>query len=137
MNYMKIKILGSGATQPAPRPCCDCDTCKKAKEEKIEFRTGPSIFIEDEKILIDTPEEIRQDLEKFQRLGFVVFGSLVLGRDEHKYPDSFIEIADILCSCKAPFTVHILVPFPGTSLYRKLGKVSRILTDDFSRYSFE
>ena len=56
---MKLKIIGSGGCVSTPKPCCSCKICKEAREKGFPYaRTGCSLFIEDEKILIDTPEDI-------------------------------------------------------------------------------
>lgn len=56
---MKLKIIGSGGCVSLPKPCCTCKICKEAREKGFPYaRTGCSLFIEDEKILIDTPEDI-------------------------------------------------------------------------------
>lgn len=60
---MKIKITGSGGCVSTPRPCCGCPVCRQAREKGFPYaRTGCSLFIEDEKILIDTPEDINYAL---------------------------------------------------------------------------
>lgn len=60
---MKIKIIGSGGCVSTPRPCCSCRVCTEAREKGFPYaRTGCSLFIEDEKILIDTPEDINYAL---------------------------------------------------------------------------
>lgn len=60
---MKIKITGSGGCVSTPKPCCGCPVCKQAREKGFPYaRTGCSLFIEDEKILIDTPEDINYSL---------------------------------------------------------------------------
>lgn len=56
---MKLKIIGSGGCVSMPKPCCSCRVCKEAREKGFPYaRTGCSLFIEEEKILIDTPEDI-------------------------------------------------------------------------------
>lgn len=56
---MKLKIIGSGGCVSTPKPCCNCRVCKEAREKGFPYaRTGCSLFIEDEKILFDTPEDI-------------------------------------------------------------------------------
>lgn len=60
---MKIKIIGSGGCVSTPRPCCNCPVCVEAREKGFPYaRTGCSLFIEDENILIDTPEDINYSL---------------------------------------------------------------------------
>ena len=56
---MKLKIVGSGGCVSTPKPCCTCRVCKEAREKGFPYaRSGCSLFIEDEKILFDTPEDI-------------------------------------------------------------------------------
>lgn len=60
---MKIKIIGSGGCVSTPKPCCDCRVCKEAREKGFPYaRTGCSIYIEEMKLLIDTPEDINYAL---------------------------------------------------------------------------
>lgn len=62
---MKLIILGSGGSVSIPRPFCNCKNCEKARREGIPYsRTGSSLFIPQEKILFDTPEEIRLQFER-------------------------------------------------------------------------
>lgn len=50
-----------------PKPLCQCDICKEARRKGPPFeRTGPSAFIYDENILIDTPAEISFQLNRSQ-----------------------------------------------------------------------
>lgn len=85
-----------------------------------------------------TSKEIMADLEAFQRYGFAVFGSLILGLDGHKYPDTFIEIADYFfkSDVAVPVSLHLAVPFPHTPFHARLKKEGRILTNDLSKYNF-
>lgn len=60
---MKIKIIGSGGCVSTPRPCCNCRVCKEAREKGFPYaRTGCSMYIEENKLLIDTPEDINYAL---------------------------------------------------------------------------
>lgn len=57
---MKIEILGSGGAAGIPRPGHDDAINKQAREKGIPYaRMGPSIFIHDIDLIIDTPEEIK------------------------------------------------------------------------------
>lgn len=56
---MKLKILGSGATQPIPRPCCSCAVCEEARKKgKPYSRKGCALFIQDTNSLFDTPPDV-------------------------------------------------------------------------------
>ena len=59
---MRLTITGSGGFRRTPRPGCDCAVCQEAREQGTQ-RLGPSMFIHDENILFDTPEEIAAELE--------------------------------------------------------------------------
>jgi phosphoribosyl 1,2-cyclic phosphate phosphodiesterase len=60
---MKMTILGSGGIESVPKPCCNCNRCQEAiKKGGSCIRTGPSLYIDSAKVLIDTPEEIRTQL---------------------------------------------------------------------------
>lgn len=62
---MELTILGSGGCTVIPRPLCQCRVCKEAREKGGPYeKTGPSIFIHDENILIDTPAEIAYQLNR-------------------------------------------------------------------------
>ena len=62
---MKLTILGSGGCQIIPRPCCQCKICREARAKGIPYeRLGPSMFIEDESVLFDAPEEIGVELNR-------------------------------------------------------------------------
>ncbi|MFH0922751.1 MAG: MBL fold metallo-hydrolase [Candidatus Micrarchaeota archaeon] len=60
---MKLTVLGSGGALTFPRPCCDCANCHEAKSKGIPYsRTGPSLFLHDDAVLFDSPEETTAQL---------------------------------------------------------------------------
>ena len=62
---MKLNLLGTGGVTPIPKPCCNCDICVGARNKKIsDYQIGPSMFVYDDNILFDTPEEIRFGLNR-------------------------------------------------------------------------
>lgn len=62
---MKVEILGSGGAITTPAPGCGCRVCSKARKFGLPYsRTGPGIFIHGPDILIDTSEEIKQQLNR-------------------------------------------------------------------------
>lgn len=62
---MKIEILGSGGAITTPKPCCKCRVCMEARERGVPYsRTGPSYFIHSLNLLVDTPEEIKFQLNR-------------------------------------------------------------------------
>lgn len=56
---MRLKIVGSGGMFQIPNPFCKCPICEEARTKRGKYeRLGPSIYIEDIQMLIDTPEDI-------------------------------------------------------------------------------
>jgi phosphoribosyl 1,2-cyclic phosphate phosphodiesterase len=56
---MKWTILGSGGCMEIPKPLCQCRVCREAREKGIPYsRAGPSAYLHDVRVLIDTPAEI-------------------------------------------------------------------------------
>jgi phosphoribosyl 1,2-cyclic phosphate phosphodiesterase len=76
---MKLSILGSGGCMVIPKPLCQCQICIEAREKGVPFeRTGPSAFIYDENILIDTPAEIAFQLNRsrIESIDYLMFTHL-------------------------------------------------------------
>jgi phosphoribosyl 1,2-cyclic phosphate phosphodiesterase len=74
-----LTILGSGGCTVIPKPLCQCRICKEARRKGVPYkRTGPSAFIHDENILIDTPAEIAHQLNRFsiERIDYLIFSHL-------------------------------------------------------------
>lgn len=62
---MRIEILGSGGATTTPRPGCHCPVCVEARARGVPYsRSGPAIFIHGPDLLIDTPEEIKDQLNR-------------------------------------------------------------------------
>jgi radical SAM superfamily enzyme YgiQ (UPF0313 family) len=80
------------------------------------------------------PEDYARRVAIFHRYGIQVNGSFVLGFD-HDRPDVFertvawIEANRLECA-----TFHILTPYPGTPLFRRLEAEGRILHLDWDKY---
>jgi|GEM_PF-32259 len=80
------------------------------------------------------PEEYARRVQVFKDQGIHVNGSFVFGFDNDK-PDVFektvawIEETRLACA-----TFHILTPYPGTPLFRKLEAEGRLLHTDWNRY---
>ena len=64
---MKFIMLGSGGYIRIPRACCNCRVCSEARKKGYPYkRLGQSLFLEDENILFDTPEDINEELNHLQ-----------------------------------------------------------------------
>jgi phosphoribosyl 1,2-cyclic phosphate phosphodiesterase len=62
---MELTVLGSGGCTVIPKPLCSCSICKEARGKGVPYeRTGPSAFLHDANLLIDTPAEIAQQLNR-------------------------------------------------------------------------
>ncbi|MFO7984554.1 MAG: MBL fold metallo-hydrolase [Desulfatiglandaceae bacterium] len=62
---MELTILGSGGCMVIPKPLCKCRVCTEARVKGRPYeRTGPSSFLHDENLLIDTPAEIVLQLNR-------------------------------------------------------------------------
>jgi phosphoribosyl 1,2-cyclic phosphate phosphodiesterase len=60
---LRLEVLGSAGAVATPRPGCSCRVCVEAQTKGVPYsRTGPSLFVHDVGLLIDTPEECRQQL---------------------------------------------------------------------------
>ena len=76
---MKWTILGSGGCMVIPKPLCRCRVCHEAREKGIPYsRAGPSSFLHDINLLIDTPAEISSLLNRshIRNIDYVTFTHL-------------------------------------------------------------
>ena len=79
-------------------------------------------------------EEYARRVELFHRAGIQVNGSFVVGFDGDG-PEVFERTAQWIESTRLECaTFHILTPYPGTPLFRRLEAEGRILHRDWSRY---
>lgn len=76
---MKLTVLGSGGCTIIPRPLCDCRVCQEARRRGEPYRrTGPSLFLNDIRLLIDTPAESAYQLNRqaIQQVDYLMFTHL-------------------------------------------------------------
>ncbi|WP_244155463.1 MBL fold metallo-hydrolase [Desulfatiglans anilini] len=62
-----------------PKPLCECGVCSEARHKGGRYRrTGPSAFIHDEHVLIDTPAEICEQINRcgLNRIDHLLFTHL-------------------------------------------------------------
>ena len=79
---MRVEILGSGGAVTIPRPGCGCPVCVEARAKGVPYaRTGPSLFVHGPNILIDTPEEAKQQLNRSR------VTEIAAGLYSHWHPD--------------------------------------------------
>jgi phosphoribosyl 1,2-cyclic phosphate phosphodiesterase len=71
--------LGSGGCAVIPKPLCQCRVCREARERGVPYaRAGPSAFLHDINLLIDTPAEITSLLNRWRirRIDYLTFTHL-------------------------------------------------------------
>jgi len=62
---MELTILGSGGCTVIPKPLCQCNVCTEARVKGAPYaRSGPSAYLHDIGLLIDTPAEIAAQLNR-------------------------------------------------------------------------
>ncbi|HET9015012.1 MAG TPA: MBL fold metallo-hydrolase [Thermomicrobiaceae bacterium] len=62
---LRVEFLGTGGAITTPRPGCHCRVCAQARERGVPYsRGGPSLFVHGPDVLIDTPEEIKDLLNR-------------------------------------------------------------------------
>ncbi len=62
-----------------PKPLCQCRVCREARKKGIPYaRSGPSAFLHDIDLLIDTPAEIASQLNRttIRRVSYLMFSHL-------------------------------------------------------------
>jgi radical SAM superfamily enzyme YgiQ (UPF0313 family) len=81
---------------------------------------------------VDTYEEL---IREIHARGIMVNASLVFGFD-HDTPTVFQDTLDWLVRNKVEtMTAHILTPYPGTKLYKRLKREGRIVDEDWRHYN--
>jgi phosphoribosyl 1,2-cyclic phosphate phosphodiesterase len=76
---MKWTILGSGGCAVIPKPLCRCRICREARRKGHPYaRAGPSAFLHDINLLIDTPAEaaILLNRSRIRRVDYLTFSHL-------------------------------------------------------------
>lgn len=62
---LRVEFLGTSGAFPTPRPFCGCPVCQQARARGVPYsRNGPSVFIHGPDVLIDTPGEIVDQLNR-------------------------------------------------------------------------
>jgi phosphoribosyl 1,2-cyclic phosphate phosphodiesterase len=81
-SMMRVEFLGTGGAITTPQPLCSCTICAEAREKGVPYsRSGPSVFVHGPDLLVDTPEEIKDQLNRsrVERIGACVYS--------HWHPD--------------------------------------------------
>lgn len=104
---MKFIMLGSGGYIRIPRACCNCRVCSEAREKGYPYkRLGQSLYLEDENILFDTPEDINEELNhlKIQKVDNIIYS--------HWHPDHTLgyRIMETLREDKGLNPINVYMP---------------------------
>ena len=112
---MKLKIIGSGGCVSIPKPLCQCNVCTEAREKGFPYaRCGCSLYVEEAKILIDTPEDIAYALNNanIKEIDYILYSHI---DPDHTMGMRVIEqlrldwlAKSIGVKCKNPITVASL-----------------------------
>jgi phosphoribosyl 1,2-cyclic phosphate phosphodiesterase len=79
---MKIEFLGTGGAITTPNPGCRCGVCEEARRKGRPYtRSGPCTFVHGPDVLIDTPEEIKDQLNRSE------VARIAAGVYSHWHPD--------------------------------------------------
>ncbi|MCD6310093.1 MAG: radical SAM protein [Candidatus Eremiobacteraeota bacterium] len=82
-------------------------------------------------------EKYPERIQKIQGYGLSVTGLFIVGFDQDT-PDVFKRLRDfILCCGLLDMDFAILTPMPGTRLYSRLKSEGRLLSEDWSRYTWQ
>jgi radical SAM superfamily enzyme YgiQ (UPF0313 family) len=84
---------------------------------------------------VNKVEEYASVIKKIKSYGMVTVGSFVFGFDGDT-PNIFDDTLDMIKKWGLEMAeFHILTPFPGTELYKRLKHEDRILTENWSKYT--
>lgn len=62
---LRVEFLGTSGAGPIPRPLCGCAVCEEARVRGVPYaRNNPSVFVHGPDVLIDTPGEILDQLNR-------------------------------------------------------------------------
>ncbi len=136
---MKFTILGSGGAIRIPKACCTCTVCIEARQKGFPYkRLGQSLFMHDEQILFDTPEDINEELNchNIDDISCIFYS--------HWHPDHILgcriveTLMDDSKELKSPIDVHmpregIDLSINGNSVlnyYNSIGYINVINSDE-------
>ncbi len=81
-------------------------------------------------------EDYARVVKKIKEYGMTIVGSFIFGFDNDT-PDIFDETLNMVQNLDIDMAeFHILTPFPGTVLYKRLKKENRILTEEWNKYTY-
>jgi len=109
---MEMIILGSGGSNPPPRPGCQCRVCREARETGIPAaRSRASLFVNDQSLLISASLDLRRQLN---RENIDLVQNLIIPSWEHEHTAGLCELEslnyDIISDSAIWDPIQVFVP---------------------------
>ena len=122
-----------------PKPLCRCLVCEEAREKGEYYeRTGPSAFIHDENLLIDTPAEIVYQLNRsrIERIDYLIFSHL-----DPDHVEGFRVVEQIALDFRTWHTypekqIKLVLPEPLSERLRSIHSAYGPLIDYYESHGF-
>ena len=136
---MELTILGSGGCMVIPKPLCRCRVCSEARAKGVPYeRTGPSAFVHEINLLIDTPAEIAGQLN---RAGIDRVDNLIFTHLDPDHVEGFRVIEQISLDFRSwraypDKEVRLVLPRPLADRLRDLCSVYGPLIDFYEDQGF-
>jgi phosphoribosyl 1,2-cyclic phosphate phosphodiesterase len=123
---MEVTILGSGGCTVIPKPLCRCHVCEEARRKGVPYeRTGPSAFIHEQNLLIDTPAEIARQLNqtRIDRVDYLLFTHL-----DPDHVEGFRVVEQVALDFRTwrgypGKQIHLILP---QALYERIGRIQSV-----------
>lgn len=115
---MKIKFLGTGASEGTPAIFCECDVCRHARENKGKFlRTRAGVLV-DENLLIDfSPDAYTNSIKYDIHLSALKTILMTHSHEDHYFPMDMTSRASFTCLGRIE---DILTVYGGEPLEKEL-----------------
>jgi phosphoribosyl 1,2-cyclic phosphate phosphodiesterase len=136
---MQLTILGSGGCTIIPRPLCTCRICREARIKGEPYkRTGPSLFLKDINLLIDTPAESAYQLN---RQGIKGVDHLMFTHLDPDHSEGFRVVEQMILDFRTwrnypGHTICLLLPEPLDKEIHKLQSVYGPFIDFYEQQGF-
>jgi phosphoribosyl 1,2-cyclic phosphate phosphodiesterase len=132
-------VNGSGGCTVIPKPLCHCRVCEEARSKGRPYeRTGPSAFIHEQNLLIDTPAEIAQQLNRgrIDRIDHLLFTHL-----DPDHVEGFRVVEQIALDFRTwkgypDKQIHLVLPEALYELIRRIQSAYGPLIDFYDQQGF-
>lgn len=138
--FAALKPLGINWYGEATIKMADDDELLKAAAESgcrellIGIETSSQAALEESNKGFVSPEQVKEKIQKFHDVGIQISSSMIFGFDTHT--KEIFKESEEFCRYIGLDEVEgvLLIPFPGTPLYKKLDEQGRLFTKDWSKY---